>query len=208
MALTFSCFFSRHRFSIAFTIIITALLIVTLISETSLELLRYDITAIKDGQFWRLLTGHLVHSNTQHTLLNLAGLWLIAYLFEANAHSAVWGGLSVLMAILSSLGFIYFKPDMQWYVGFSGVLHGLFFLAAISEWPKDRLVSGLLAAFLLGKLIYSQVLGPSSSTEAMIGVPVAEIAHIIGSALGIAFGLFFRRLLFLTWEKKSARRVI
>lgn len=208
MNLKTSSFLSRHRFSIGFTVIIAAILIATLISQTSLELLRYDLTAIKAGQFWRLLTGHLVHSNYQHTLLNLGGLWLIAYLFEANARPAVWTGLSVLIAILSSLGFIYFKPEMGWYVGFSGVLHGLFFLAAISEWPKDRLVAGLLAVFLLGKLLYSQFFGPSASTEAMIGVPVAEISHIIGSVLGITIGWFFRRLLFSTWEKKSARRVI
>lgn len=208
MNLNFKKIISRHRFSIGFTVIIAATMIATLINSASLDLLRYDLPAIREGQLWRLLTGHLVHSGYQHTLLNLGGLWLIAYLFEANARPAVWASVSVIIAVLSSLGFIYFKPDMLWYVGFSGVLHGLFFLAAISEWPRDRLVAGLLAVFLLGKLLYSQIFGPSVSTEAMIGVPIAEISHIIGSALGITIGWFFRRLLFLTWEKKSARRVI
>lgn len=201
-------FITTHLFSILFTLIIGGTTLAALFHPDTTLALRYDLAAIQQGQIWRLLTGHLVHSNTQHALLNLAGLWLIASLFERNARAIVWIVLTVLMACVSSIGFWLFKPEMTSYVGFSGVLHGLFFIAAISEWPRDRLVAGALALFLAGKLILTQFMGPSASTEAMIGVSIAEIAHLLGAAQGIVLGWLFRRLLFLSWHDKPVRWVI
>lgn len=198
----------RHLFSILLTLIMGTLLIAAQFDEGVTLILRYDLSAIQHGQLWRILTGHLVHTNGYHALLNLAGLWIIAALFELNARPSVWLLLTLVMALISSLGFWWFKPEMSSYVGFSGVLHGLFFLAAISEWPRDRLVAGGLAAFLIIKLISAHFLGPSTSTEAMIGAPIAEIAHLLGAVQGVLFGWPLRRWLFLTWRDKSTRWVV
>ena len=201
-------FITTHLFSILFTLIIGASALAALLYPDTTLALRYDLAAIQHGQIWRLLTGHLVHSNAYHALLNLAGLWLIAALFERNARAGVWIALTVLMACVSSLGFWWFKPEMTSYVGFSGVLHGLFFMAAISEWPRDRLVAGALALFLAGKLVLTQIQGPSASTEAMIGVSIAEIAHLLGAAQGIVLGWLLRRMLFLSWRETPAHWVV
>jgi len=52
-----------------------------ILRPTNRELLRYEHTAVLHGEYWRLLTNHLVHSSGQHLLLNAVDLGLIAALF-------------------------------------------------------------------------------------------------------------------------------
>ena len=52
------------------------------------EWLRYSRMAIDQGQFWRLLTAHLVHYDVAHATLNAAGLILLWLLFVADARHA------------------------------------------------------------------------------------------------------------------------
>lgn len=44
------------------------------------NLLAYRRSAISDGQWWRLITGNLLHTNHWHLLMNLAGLWVLLFL--------------------------------------------------------------------------------------------------------------------------------
>ena len=37
----------------------------------------YDSQLIQQGEYWRLLTGHLLHTNTAHLLLNGAAIILL-----------------------------------------------------------------------------------------------------------------------------------
>jgi rhomboid family GlyGly-CTERM serine protease len=193
-----------HRFSLSMTAII---LFTALLGEAGRDALMYGSKEIvSQGQIWRALTGHFVHSNFNHTLLNLAGLGLIAYLFERNAQARWWSALTLIMALLSSAGYLIFAPELHHYVGFSGVLHGLFLVAAISEWPKDRLLGGGLFVMVTFKLVHAQLFGTSDGTEALIGAPIAEQAHVIGSILGVALAIPFRRHLFLSWKSRAKDR--
>ena len=53
-------------------------------------LLRYERSAILDGELWRLLTGHLVHGNAWHLALNVAGMGLVALLFGRDYSPGQW----------------------------------------------------------------------------------------------------------------------
>ena len=46
-------------------------------------------SALRDGEFWRFLTGHFVHLNWAHLGLNVAGLVLLQQLFELVVEAAV-----------------------------------------------------------------------------------------------------------------------
>ena len=46
-------------------------------------LLRWDRAALSAGEAWRLVTGHFVHLDLEHALLNVAGLVLVAWLFAS-----------------------------------------------------------------------------------------------------------------------------
>ena len=96
-----------------------------LVGEPARLALRYEREAIGDGQLYRLLSGHLVHLGPQHLLLNLIGLILVWILVGGCLSASHWFlALGVIVAGID-LGFWVFRPTLDWYVGLSGVLHGL-----------------------------------------------------------------------------------
>ena len=69
---------NRQRANFFAVLILLVLCIsVASIYPNSLKLLMWERDAINAGQWWRLLTAHLVHLDARHLLLNLFGLLLI-----------------------------------------------------------------------------------------------------------------------------------
>lgn len=157
------------------------LVLLALGGEQTAQLLRYERAAILGGELWRLLTGHLVHGSMQHLLLNGAGLLLIGALFPRDYPVGEWLFIGFLSMAAIDLGFVFYEPQLTWYVGISGVLHGALAAGAASWWERESRVSALaLAALLIGKLTWEQVQGalPLSGD-----LPVVVDAHLYG-ALG------------------------
>jgi len=154
--------------------------------------LRYQHAEILHGQLWRLLSAHLLHLGGAHLLLNLGGLGLIWALF-ARELSGPAGWLVLLSSALGvSLGLLLFDPGLDWYVGLSGVLHGLFAAGALRHWRERPTAAALMLAVLAGKLLWEQLLGPLPGTSAVAGGPVIVDAHLFG-ALGGCLGALLRR---------------
>lgn len=161
--------------------------------------LRYERGAVLGGHgASRLLTAHLVHHDWAHLGWNLAGLALVAALFARDFGPRGW--LIVLLAstIAVDLGFLLFEPQLEWYVGFSGVLHGLMAAGLAATLLRQRdVVTLVLAALLLGKLLYEHRFGPLPFTAGTVDLPVVHAAHTygaLGGALaGSALGLHGRR---------------
>ena len=149
------------------------------------EELRYDPQAIRDGELWRLLTGHLVHANGRHLLLNLAGLFLCQALTGVNWSLLQWSGRILLLALMISLGLWWLNPGLRWYVGFSGVLFGLYLMAAVESLPRQMLISSLLVLLLLAKILMEQFSSVKISSSGWIGVPVLVDAHLYGFLSGL-----------------------
>lgn len=165
-----------------------------------IESLRYDRLGIEQGQWWRILSGHLVHASWPHTGLNLAGLVLIALLFPEPIAAWAWG-LRLLVLSTGISGLIYWLvPELGWYVGLSGVLHGFFVLGFWWLFRQGDRFSLLLLVILLGKLIWEHFAGPITSNEALVGVPVLVEAHSYGAACALVYIFIrgaWRRLLLL-----------
>jgi len=91
--------------------------------------LEYQLAAL-GAQPWRLLTGHWVHINWVHALINAAAWFIVARLFgqELTPARQVLVVLGAGVAISAGLALVY--PQIDWYRGFSGVLHALFFAGA------------------------------------------------------------------------------
>src|SRR4029079_14189121 len=62
-------------------LLLTVLVLLGFAGDATRNLLRYERTAVLQGEYGRLLTGHLVHGSGQHLLLNAVGLGVIAALF-------------------------------------------------------------------------------------------------------------------------------
>ncbi|MDA1064516.1 MAG: rhombosortase [Proteobacteria bacterium] len=155
------------------------------------EWLRYDRAAIADGELWRLLGGHWVHLGWSHFLLNGIGLLLIAYLVAANFSR--WQWLMITAAVIAGidLGFWFLQPQLVWYVGMSGLLHGLLAAGTVNGLRCRPRESWLIAAFLVGKLGYEQLLGPLPGSEETTGGNVVVAAHLYGAMSGALAGLCF-----------------
>jgi rhomboid family GlyGly-CTERM serine protease len=149
------------------------------------ELARYQRDALENGQYWRLLTGHLVHLGFGHLWPNLAALVIVAALFEGVLHNADWWRVSFGSAAAIDLGLYLLEPDVAWYVGLSGVLHGLVAAGALALCLARQPLGFVLAAGVCAKLSFEQFVGPVPFTAESVGGPVVVAAHLYGAAGGV-----------------------
>ena len=150
---------------------------------------RYERSAVAAGQWWRLLTAHLAHLDAHHALLNVAGLALLWALF-ARSYSPLQWLLGLFICTLAiDAGFWMLAPGLQWYVGASALLHGIFACGCVA-WIRsgDRL--GFIALVLLAaKLAWEHYGGP---LPLMAGRPVVTASHLYGAAGGLLAGVLLR----------------
>jgi rhomboid family GlyGly-CTERM serine protease len=183
-----------------------SLLLVLLISGSMVlsseltQLLRYDRGAVLQGQWWRLFTANLVHSNGWHFLLNLSSVWVQAILFRDLTNARTWTTVSVLCAFGNLLGMHYFSLNLNWYVGMSGALYGIAIFGAMALLRnREWLVGGVLAAYLTGRILYERFFELSDELAHLINAPVATDAHLFGLLTGYSCSL----LLFMKWTSLS-----
>jgi rhomboid family GlyGly-CTERM serine protease len=152
--------------------------------------LRYERAPIASGEWWRLATAHLVHLDLRHALLNCAGAALMWALFARDFAARAW--LLVLLASAAAIdaGLWWWRPQIEWYVGASGVLHGVMAAGAIAHLRRRERDGALLLAFLVGKLAWEQWRGALPLSGA--GVPVVIDAHLYGALAGALCALLLR----------------
>ncbi len=145
------------------------------------ELLRYERDAIHSGEYWRLVSGHLVHLGFGHLWPNLVALAVIGLLFEGVFRNADWLRVGVASAAAIDLGLYTLEPTVLWYVGLSGVLHGFVAAGALALLVRRETLGAVLGVGLAGKLIFEQLVGPVPFTAASVGGPVVVAAHLYGA---------------------------
>jgi membrane associated rhomboid family serine protease len=85
------------------------------------------------------------------------------------------------------LGFVFCEPQVTWYVGLSGVLHGALAAGAIAWWRHEsRLLALYLSVIFLGKLAWEQWHGPLPLSG---DLPVVVDAHLYGAIGGATAGV-------------------
>ena len=142
-----------------------------------------------DGEFWRGLTGHFLHTNLNHFLLNISAVILLWTLHGKFYTFINYFTVFVICAITTTFGIYVFSPEIIQYVGLSGILHGLFLWGAIKDIQhKDKTGYVLLAAILL-KITHEQITGPSEEVSKLISATVAIDAHLWGAIGGAIIGL-------------------
>jgi rhomboid family GlyGly-CTERM serine protease len=154
--------------------------------------LRYDRSALAAGQWWRLLSAHVVHLDFRHTVLNGAGLALLWALFARDYRGRQW--LLVLLAAACAIdaGLWFWDTRVMWYVGASGVLHGAMAAGCLAALRRGEREGFILAAFVLAKLIYEQAGGVLPFAGSAL--PVVVNAHLYGALGGLAAALWMKPL--------------
>jgi rhomboid family GlyGly-CTERM serine protease len=145
-------------------------------------------------EFVRLFGAHLVHLGWRHAILNLAGLWLVAWYLGPSFGVGRWLLSAGLAAIAVDVGIGVLNPELGWYVGLSGVLHGVLIAGlivggSIPAWERI-LMLGLVAA----KIAWEQFSGPVPGSEMVSGGTVIVDAHLYGAiGGGFAAGVLMLR---------------
>ncbi len=157
-------------------------------SGPAAEALRYERSAVVQGEFWRLFTAHLVHLGPAHTALNLAALLAIAWWGMRRLDAAAWTAAMLASAAAVGFGLVYLAPWVDWYVGLSGMLHGLLAYVAVLAIGTDTLALPVLAS-IAAKVSWEQVFGPLPGSETTAGGPVVVVAHFFGAVGGAAWAV-------------------
>jgi rhomboid family GlyGly-CTERM serine protease len=120
--------------------------------------------------------------------MNLLALGLVTWLFTDGLGNRGWAGAMLVSALAIGLGLLWAYPDVGWYVGLSGVLHGLVVVGAL-DWLRrgDRAGGFVLLAAVAAKLVYEALLGPLPGSASTAGGPVLVEAHQLGALGGVGF---------------------
>jgi rhomboid family GlyGly-CTERM serine protease len=166
------------------SIILLIMLAFFMTEPLSSQWMAFDRTNIQQGQWWRLISANLLHTNANHLLLNALGVVLLWALHGQYFRTVHYLLLVFLMCLCSTLGLYYFVPSMHWYVGLSGALHGVFIVGAYFD-IRHGLKSGwLLLVGVVVKVAHEQWSGASQQMAELIGAKVAIDAHLMGTIAG------------------------
>lgn len=152
-----------------------------------IDLLVYHRNLITQGEYWRIISGHFLHTNTNHLLLNMAGAILLWSLHGQYYNSRNYISLIIFSSVFVSTCLYIFSPELIQYVGLSGILHGVFIWGALQD-IRYKIKGGYL--LLIGvtiKVIHEQIYGASEGINQVINANVAIDAHLWGGISGLVF---------------------
>jgi membrane associated rhomboid family serine protease len=145
-------------------------------------LVKTDVTA---GQWWRLLTGELMHGHPLHFLLNFMALLAVGRLMEVHGHRVYVPTVFLFSALCASLFSLYLSPAPI-SVGASGGIMGLIgFLAVIALRRRHVLPRGFLKSIALSialtaatGLIASHFIDNAAHAGGLVGGAILGMAYV------------------------------
>ena len=174
-------------------VVITGMLLLMVFAQIiGLETFRYQLDWFESVEYWRILSAHWVHVNWIHLALNALGLILCFIITGPGWSIRRWMAYQISLACGISLMFTFYNPYLQWYVGYSGILYGIFLLAAIDLYQQEKLVALLLAVGIVTKIALEQFGDFNLTSSDIIGAPVIVDAHLYGVFLAIVIALVNR----------------
>lgn len=144
------------------------------------SLLEYQRSAVDAGQWWRLATASLAHTNAIHLAMNAVALYVLTDLLDVRRRPVYVAIIALVSGMLVML-VEHWVGSHGWARGASGALHALVVVVICERLLGWQRVLGLLA--LVAKLVGEAVIGSASGD--LIGAPVLTQHHVYGAALGV-----------------------
>ncbi len=154
------------------------------------EALRWDRARLAGGEVWRLLSGHLVHLDLAHALVNALGLLLVAALWRSVFRPGQWCVIAGAAVVAIDAGLWFLDSGLDWYVGASGVLHAAMAAGIAREAAGGDRLALVLATLGIGKLA-AELWGGALGAGIVDASLVVTSAHRYGAAAGAICGLLY-----------------
>lgn len=123
-------------------------------------------------------------------MLNLMGFALMWALFFPDYSLARWAVILATSLVAIDAGFFFLERNLVWYVGLSGVLHGVMAAGTLAHVRRREPDAWILVPFLIGKLVWEQSMGAMPYSADSAGGPVVVDAHLYGSLGALLAALF------------------
>ena len=154
-------------------------------NETLIDLLALDKSAVRDGEYWRLLSVALVHGSLPHLFFNMYALYICGPLVEALYGRVLFMTFYLLSAAGGSVASYLFVQNDS--VGASGAIFGLFGLLFVSTYVHKPLL-GRQARALTSQIGILIVINLVIGFGIMGFVAIDNAAHIGGLLFGALLG--------------------
>ncbi len=175
-----------RSYGIALLLALGLLLFPELDGPAARQALSYEREGLLQGQWWRLLSAHFVHLDLEHAVLNGLGVILMWALFARDYAPLRWLVIYLGSALAVSAGLWFLNPELDWYVGASGALHGVMTAGTMAHLKRGDLDGWILAGFIVLKLGYERFAGALP----FAGSPDTVVdAHLYGAAGGVVLAL-------------------
>jgi len=149
----------------------------------------YNRAAIADGEFWRLVTGNLVHLSTPHFLYDVTALLIVGALIEMHRYRH-FAMLCLVSGALIGVTLYIAMPEIVVFGGLSGVvtaavtylcLHGVQQEGAW-KWLCLLVLAGLVAKLGV-EMAFGFSLTVGAGTQTFVPVPVSHAAGAVTALL-------------------------
>lgn len=150
------------------------------------ERLQFDRQSILTGELWRLITGHFVHGNIQHLLLNAVAALIIYFGFFSKMRISELAICSLIFSAAISVTMLLGYPLIEWYNGLSGLLHGLVCYCCLRqvELGYRRYWVGLILVWVKVSI---ETFFPNWGVSVLAGdIKALTEAHLVGAFVGTA----------------------
>lgn len=171
------------RYGLTLLALVGLVLLQAILGDDARALLRYDRAALESFQLYRLLTAHLVHLDWEHAILNGLGLVLMWALFARDYSAWRWLAIWLSASLAVSAGLWWLSPQIEWYVGASGALHGVLTAGTLAHLKRRDLDGWILAAFVVAKLGYEQWQGAMPFEASGLTISAAHLYGAVGGLL-------------------------
>lgn len=187
------------------TVAIAACAVIVGVSAPLSSLLQYDRSNIANGEWFRLLTGHIAHWNFDHLLWDVVMFAALGAFLERHNRRLLVATV-VVSATAISMSLWYLEPGVLEYRGLSGLDSALFSAAlmlAFVESLRARhqvalVATALLGSAMLGKIAYETSTGATlfvdSSAANFEPLPLVH-------AVGAVAGLLTAAAAYLPWQR-------
>lgn len=157
----------------------------------------FDRHAISQGEWWRLISAHWVHSDLEHASWDIAALLLFGVLFEARLQWKL--PLALLVATVGVDAWLWWgDPTLGFYCGLSGILNGLLVVGLVHLWRDFRhpliLLTTVVAALKIlveintGQALLTQTAWPSVPAVHAVGFLCGLVLAQLTMQAGIKTG--------------------